>query len=52
MIPATRGTITDRNGDELALCESADDIIADPFLIKNADGRGAELAPLLGTAGG
>ena len=39
-IPAPRGTITDRNGVELAISESADDIVADPYLIKNpVDGR-------------
>ncbi|MGI8715254.1 MAG: peptidoglycan D,D-transpeptidase FtsI family protein [Solirubrobacteraceae bacterium] len=36
-IPATRGAITDRNGVQLALTQSAADVIADPFLIaKNA----------------
>ncbi len=35
VIPATRGTITDRNGVELALSESADDVVADDFLIKH-----------------
>ena len=39
----TRGTITDRNGVELALSESADDVIADPFLIKaSTDGDRAD----------
>jgi cell division protein FtsI/penicillin-binding protein 2 len=33
-IPATRGAITDRNGVQLALSESAADVIADPYLIK------------------
>jgi cell division protein FtsI (penicillin-binding protein 3) len=32
-IPATRGAITDRTGVELALSESAADIVADPYLI-------------------
>ena len=34
-IPATRGSITDRNGVQLALSQSAADVIADPFLIKH-----------------
>ena len=36
IVPAPRGAITDRNGAELAISESADDIVADPYLIKNA----------------
>ncbi|MFL5862838.1 MAG: peptidoglycan D,D-transpeptidase FtsI family protein [Solirubrobacteraceae bacterium] len=36
-IPATRGAITDRNGVQLALSESAADIIADPYLVKHGD---------------
>ncbi len=48
-VPAARGTITDRNGVQLAISESADDIVADPFLIKNNAARDAQLlAPLLG----
>jgi cell division protein FtsI (penicillin-binding protein 3) len=49
-IPATRGTITDRNGIELALTQSADNVIADPYLIAK-DGAQAvaqKIAPLLG----
>src|SRR6201999_3133479 len=48
-IPATRGAITDRNGVELALSESAADIIADPYLIKrgNPTQMAQKLAPLL-----
>ena len=49
--PAPRGTITDRNGVELAVSESADDVVADPYLIvpsglSQADAQ--KLAPLLG----
>jgi cell division protein FtsI (penicillin-binding protein 3) len=47
-LPAVRGSITDRNGDELAISESADDIAADPFLVKDKLGAAQELAPLLG----
>jgi cell division protein FtsI (penicillin-binding protein 3) len=47
-IPAPRGTITDRNGVELAISQSADDIAADPYLIKNPINTAQKLAPLLG----
>jgi len=47
-VPALRGTITDRNGVELAVSESADDVVADPYLIKNPQGVASQLAPLLG----
>jgi cell division protein FtsI/penicillin-binding protein 2 len=47
--PAPRGAITDRNGAELALSESADDVVADPYLIKNAVSASAQLSSLLGT---
>jgi cell division protein FtsI (penicillin-binding protein 3) len=49
-VPATRGLIVDRDGVELALSQSADNIIADPYLIA-ADGPptiARRLAPLLG----
>jgi cell division protein FtsI/penicillin-binding protein 2 len=48
VVPAPRGMITDRNGVELAISESADDVAADPYLIKNAVGAAQRLAPLLG----
>jgi cell division protein FtsI/penicillin-binding protein 2 len=48
IVPAARGAITDRAGAELALSESADDIVADPYLIKNAVSAAAELSPALG----
>src|SRR5450755_1940863 len=48
-IPAVRGTITDRNGVELAISESAADIAADPYLIlKGSPLRDAQkIAPIL-----
>jgi cell division protein FtsI/penicillin-binding protein 2 len=47
-IPAARGTITDRKGVELAISESADDIVADPYLIKHPQSVAQKLTPLLG----
>jgi cell division protein FtsI (penicillin-binding protein 3) len=47
-IPAVRGSITDRNGVELAISESAADVAADPYLTKNPQAEAAQLAPLLG----
>jgi cell division protein FtsI (penicillin-binding protein 3) len=47
-IPAMRGTITDRNGVELALSESSDDVIADPYLLKHPMTTAQSLAPLVG----
>jgi cell division protein FtsI/penicillin-binding protein 2 len=47
-IPAARGAITDRNGVELAVSEAADDVVADPYLIKNPQAVSQRLAPLLG----
>jgi cell division protein FtsI (penicillin-binding protein 3) len=49
-IPAARGTITDRNGVVLALSESADEVIADPYLIDQGNplASARRLAPLLG----
>src|ERR1700678_3428254 len=46
-IPATRGAIVDRNGVQLALSESADDVIADPFLIKGQAMTDAEKLSLI-----
>ena len=50
VIPAPRGTITDRHGVELAVSESADDVVADPFLLikENPQAIAQQLAPLLG----
>ena len=46
-IPAPRGTITDRDGVQLAISESADDVVADPYLIRKPQAVAARLAPLL-----
>ncbi len=46
-VPAPRGAITDRNGAELALSESADDVVADPYLIKSPATAAAELSSVL-----
>ena len=51
IIPAARGAITDRNGVELALSESADNVIADPDLIRSAREQpmplAVKMAPIL-----
>jgi cell division protein FtsI/penicillin-binding protein 2 len=47
-IPAPRGAITDRHGVELAVSVSADDVVADPYLIKDPQTVAQQLAPLLG----
>jgi cell division protein FtsI (penicillin-binding protein 3) len=47
-VPAQRGTITDRNGVDLAVSEPAQEISADPYLLKNPLGAAQRLAPLLG----
>jgi cell division protein FtsI/penicillin-binding protein 2 len=47
-LPANRGALTDRNGNELAISQTADDIAADPILIKNPVIVAQQLAPLLG----
>ncbi len=46
-IPATRGVITDRDGVQLAISESAADVIADPFLITRKLAAAQKLAPVL-----
>ena len=48
IVPAPRGTITDRNGIELAVSEAMDEVDADPYLIKHPQTLAAQLAPLLG----
>lgn len=47
-LPAPRGTITDRRGNYLAVSESASDISATPYLIKDPRRTAQQLAPLLG----
>jgi cell division protein FtsI (penicillin-binding protein 3) len=47
VIPAARGTITDRDGVQLAISESSDEVVADPFLIKHPLTAAQKLAPLL-----
>src|ERR1700722_15403505 len=48
VIPAARGTITDRNGARLPISEAAGEVVADPFLIKHPLAAAQKLAPLLG----
>ena len=47
-VPARRGTITDRNGVELAVSEEAITVFANPFLIDDPAGVAARVAPLIG----
>jgi cell division protein FtsI/penicillin-binding protein 2 len=47
-VPAQRGTITDRDGVALAISEPAQELSADPYLIKDPLGDSRALAPLLG----
>ena len=47
-VPAMRGTITDRNGQDLAVSEDAVTVFANPFLIKNPAQVAAKVAPLIG----
>jgi cell division protein FtsI (penicillin-binding protein 3) len=48
VVPAPRGTITDSTGVQLAISQSADDVVADPYLIKHPQTAAARLAPLVG----
>jgi len=50
-VPATRGTITDRQGLDLAVSEDAVTVFANPFLIKNPARVAAKVAPLIGLPG-
>ena len=43
-----RGSITDRDGVELAVSEPAQDLSADPYLVQNPLALSKRLAPLLG----
>src|SRR5271168_4764374 len=47
-VPAMRGTITDRNGVDLAVSEPAQDISATPYLLTDTLNASQRLAPLLG----
>ncbi|HEY7934678.1 MAG TPA: penicillin-binding protein 2 [Solirubrobacteraceae bacterium] len=47
-VPAIRGTITDRDGIDLAVSEPAQDLSADPYLLRTPLAAAAQLAPLLG----
>ena len=46
-----RGSITDRDGVELAVSEPAQDLSADPYLVQNPLALSKRLAPLLGQSG-
>jgi cell division protein FtsI/penicillin-binding protein 2 len=46
--PAQRGTITDRDGVDLAVSEPAEDISADPYLVRDRLDAARRIAPLLG----
>ncbi|HEY1537934.1 MAG TPA: hypothetical protein VGF63_00945, partial [Solirubrobacteraceae bacterium] len=48
-VPARRGSITDRNGIELAVSEPADDVSATPYLVTSPLRAAQKLAPLLDT---
>jgi cell division protein FtsI (penicillin-binding protein 3) len=47
-VPAQRGSISDRNGLDLAVSEPAQDISATPYLVKEPLAAAQKLAPLLG----
>ncbi|MGH2902968.1 MAG: peptidoglycan D,D-transpeptidase FtsI family protein [Solirubrobacteraceae bacterium] len=49
-VPAQRGTITDRNGIDLAVDEPAQDIFATPYLVKYPLAVSRKLAPVLGVS--
>jgi cell division protein FtsI (penicillin-binding protein 3) len=46
-VAASRGTVTDRHGVELAVSEDATTVFANPFLIKRPDAVARRLAPAL-----
>lgn len=48
LLPAPRGTITDDHGMQLAISESAEDVVGDPYLVKHPQAVAQRLAPLLG----
>jgi cell division protein FtsI (penicillin-binding protein 3) len=47
-VAARRGTITDRNGVELAVSEDSVTVYADPRVVKDPGGTASKLAPFLG----
>jgi len=47
-VPAQRGTITDASGDQLAVSESADTVVADDMLIRDPVRAARLLSPVLG----
>jgi cell division protein FtsI (penicillin-binding protein 3) len=47
-VAARRGTITDRNGVELAVSEDSITVYADPRVVKDPGGTASQLAPFLG----
>jgi cell division protein FtsI (penicillin-binding protein 3) len=47
-LPAPRGTITDRHGAVLAVSQSASDVSATPYLVRDLLAASGRLAPLLG----
>jgi cell division protein FtsI (penicillin-binding protein 3) len=47
-VPAQRGSITDRNGVDLAVSEPAQDLSATPYLVKNPLQTAQRIAPFLG----
>jgi cell division protein FtsI/penicillin-binding protein 2 len=49
-VPALRGPILDRTGTELAVSEPADDVAADPYLIRDPVAAARSIAPLLGVS--
>lgn len=48
VVPARRGTISDRNGVELAVSEDAVAVVGNPMLIKRPRRTAARLAPIIG----
>src|SRR5210317_1112738 len=52
VIPLTpqRGTIFDRNGEELAVSVDVDSVYAEPGTLKNSDGAAKSLAKVLGVS--
>ncbi len=48
-VPSPRGTITDRNGQELAVSQPAADVTANPRIVRHPAEAARRLAPLLGT---